>query len=182
MRLRIPPTDDDHVLVDNAGRGQHNRLLLVVPTQVLAQIDAAALAKTLHRLPGLRVQAVEIVHDPREDAPLLAVGPIGHPARRLVAANAGVELPNNFAGCSVEGNKLLRRRVGVKRAPHDERIVLDAALFAGVEAPRQFEQLHVGPVDLLELGIMVAVEAAVVDRPTQRALPRAECASHSRHQ
>ncbi len=65
-------------------------------------------------------------------------------------------------------------RVGVERAADDERVGLDAALFAGVEGPCLLEQVDVVAIDLREVGVVVAVEAAVVDGPVDLRLREAQ--------
>ena len=95
MCLRIPAADDDHVLVKHARRGERNGLLREIAAQFLAQIDASRFAESGNRLACLRIQAIEKIHDPCKDATPLAVNPVGHSSRRLVGANAGVELPSS---------------------------------------------------------------------------------------
>ena len=126
-----------------------------------------------NRFARLRVQAIQEVHHAGEDARPLAVAPIGHAAAGLSGANAGVELPFQFAGGGIEGDYDLRMRVGVKRAAHDERIDFKVAFLAGIVAPRKLKAMNVGAIDLGERRVMVALGTPAVGRPADAALRRA---------
>ena len=151
MRFRIPSAHDDQVLVHHARSGQGNRLLQVVAAQPLAQIDAALLAKRGDGLARLPIQTIQKIHDPGEDAFFLAVGPVSNAAGRLRTAHAGVELPLQLAGRGIHGNHFLRGCVGIQRASHNQGIVLQPTLFAGVEGPCGSKAVHVDAVDLGQL-------------------------------
>ena len=178
MGFRVAPTDDDQVFVDDARGGERDGLLEVVAATILgealAQIDAATLAKRRHGGSGARIEAVEKVHDAGEDALLAAVGPVGEAARWLRTGDSGVELPFELAGGGVEGDHLLRGGVGIKGAADDQRIVLQAALFAGIEAPCQGEPMDVAAIDLRQAGVVIAVGSAAIGRPANHTLRRTE--------
>ena len=97
--------------------------------------------------------------------PCCAVIPIRDAARGLAGNDAGIELPLQFAGCGIKRDDFGLRRVGVQRAADDERVGLDAAFLAGVIGPCLLELMDVVASDLGERGVVVAVEAAVVDGP-----------------
>ena len=55
----VAAADDQQILVDDAGRGERDRLLRRVAAQILAQIDAARRAEARDRLAGARVERVD---------------------------------------------------------------------------------------------------------------------------
>ena len=84
----------------------------------------------------------------------MAVGPPGEAAVRAGAVDAGVELPEEFSGGSVEGNDFLFGGDGVEDAFDDDGSGFEAAGFAGVELPCELEVCDVGAIDLLEGGVV----------------------------
>ena len=139
----------------------------------LAQIDAAVLGEAADGLASLRIEAEEVIDNAGKEPAVFAIGPVRETARRLgkaeaagaIGAEAGIEGPQELAGGGVKGDDLEGWRKGVKRAPDDERIGLDAALFAGIEGPCHAQANDVGAVDLAQRRVMVAVLAAVVGGP-----------------
>ena len=175
MRLRIPPSHNNQVLVDDPRCSQIDGLALIIPAQLFAQVDPPRLTEGCYRLARLRIQAIEKVHHPGKNASLLAIGPVRHPPRRLRPAHPGVKLPLQRPCRRVQRNNLLRRRIGIERPPHNQRIVLNPARLAGIERPRHLQQANVASIDLRQLGVVIAVSPAIVDRPVHSVL------RHARH-
>src|ERR1700722_11134605 len=72
----VCPADDNQILVYTPGRGELDGLLLVRVAESFTQVDSSLLAKAGNHLTGGCVQSVEIIASPRQDAGLMAVGPI----------------------------------------------------------------------------------------------------------
>src|SRR5262249_26094954 len=73
--------DDQHVLVNGAGRGIADRdVPWFAPLKTFSQIDAPINAEALRGLSGLRVERVKPMSKPEEDSLLSAVFPIRNPA------------------------------------------------------------------------------------------------------
>ena len=123
------------------------------------------------RLAGSRVKAIEKIHYPGKDAASFAVGPVRHSARRLGAANPGVELPLQLSRCSVQRHHFLRRRVRIKRPAHDQRIDLEFRPFRRCRrsTPR-LQPANVGAVDLRQRSNSGLIGAAVVCAANRRLL------------
>jgi hypothetical protein len=123
MGFRVPPAYDNQVLVNDAWAGQRNRQQAVIAAQIFAQINSSALSKCRNRLAGLSVKRIQKIGDRGEDAAIFAIRPIGKPSHWILAGDAGVELPNEPAGCGVESNDFLRRGVGIENVPQDDGLV-----------------------------------------------------------
>ncbi len=80
LRFRIAAADDDQIFVDDPRTGQRDRLNAVISPESFPKIDAAAFAEALDWPARSRIQSVKEVHDAREHAALVSVGPIGHTA------------------------------------------------------------------------------------------------------
>src|ERR1700761_585573 len=79
--LRIPSADNDRILVDPPGTGERDRLRQVVAAEPLAQIDPAFFAEGWDWPACLRIQRVEIIHHPGQDATLMPVAPVRDASR-----------------------------------------------------------------------------------------------------
>jgi hypothetical protein len=175
--FRIAATDDDEVLVDDAGSGEGDGLLLEFGVEVIAkafaEIEAAIVGKVGNGFARRCVEGVEEVEDAGEDARTLAVGPIRKAAGGLRGAadgavmviDGGVEGPEQLSGGSVESDDLAQGRVSVQDASDDERVGLETTFFAGVELPCNFELGNVGAIDLGKRRVVIAVDTAVVGGP-----------------
>ena len=148
VSLRIAATDDDEVLVNEAGGREGDGVLCVVAPQILAKIDSAIFGKVRDGFTGGGVKSVQVIQDPGEDAGMGAIGPVREAARRLAVFEAGIEGPDLLAGSRIEGNDFAGKCAGVQHAANDEGVGFEIALFARVELPRNFELGHVGAIDL----------------------------------
>src|ERR1700756_2710980 len=88
VRLWITAPNDDQVFVDDARRSERNRLRLKVAPKILAQIDAARLAKRWDRMARFRIEAIETVHHAGKVAAMRAVSEVGKAACGLGTVNA----------------------------------------------------------------------------------------------
>ena len=187
MRLGLAAADDDHVFVNDAGRGERDRecaevRLHAIDGQTLAQIDVTIFAEAGDQIAGVGVEAVEKVHHAGVDAAALAIIPVRDAASRLAGDDAGVEFPLQLTGSGIESDDLGLRRVGVERAADDERVGLDRALLAGVVGPCLLKQVHIVAIDLREPGVVIAVQAAVVDGPVRASLRETKWCERERQQ
>ena len=151
--LAHAPADDHEVAIDDAGRGEAHRLRGRLTPEVFAQVDAAVLAEARDGFASGGVQRVHEVVDRREHPRVFSVRPVHEAAIRAGARDAGVEQPELFAGCRVDGEGLVRRRVAEECAPDDDGLGLRVALLAGVVLPRELERGDVAAIDLRERGV-----------------------------
>ncbi len=170
MSLRIPPPNNDEVLIDQTRRGQRDRLLRVIATQVFAQIEPAILAEVRQRFARCRIERVEVVQHAREQARVRAIAPPGKPSRGLRVFEAGIEAPDKFPRRSIERDDLALRRASVENPPNDEGVGFNVALFSRIELPRHLQPSNVGAVDLRKPAVVIAVDPPVVNRPVDVAL------------
>ena len=144
------------------------------------QIDDAVFAEARDRLAGVRVQIHQAVSggDEHDAVVALAVGPVGNAAARKLARSDGRAIsfaqavdPDHFAGLCIERDHgTARSRGGVEHALHHQRrsfqLVFGAgAEVIGLEAPGDFELVEVGGVDLIERGILGALQIGRVVGP-----------------
>src|SRR5207244_5573740 len=72
--------NDDQSLVDDARRSQRHIVLGEIARKVLPQVDRTVIAEAPDWLTGLRIEGVEIIHDPRQQSALLPVASKGKSA------------------------------------------------------------------------------------------------------
>src|ERR1035437_2869757 len=178
LRLRIAPAHNDQVLVHNARCGKRNRLLLIIAARIIAQpfaqINAACLAKLRNRLARAGIQTVHEIHDPRKDAFFVSISPVSNAAGWLRPANPRIEFPPQLPRCCVESDNFLCWRIGVQSAAHNQWIILEPTLFAGIEAPGDFKLLNICAVNLFQGGVVVSFGPPVIGRPADRTLRSAD--------
>src|ERR1019366_4241395 len=184
VRFRISPANNNQVLVHNARCGQRNRLLLIIAPRIIAQpfaqINAACLAKLRNRLARAGIQTVHEIHDPRKDAFIVPVSPISNAAGWLRPADPRIELPLQLSRCCVESDNFLCRRIGVQSPAHNQWIILEPTLFAGIEAPGDLELSYICPVNLFQAGVVVCFGSPVIGGPADRALRSADYTEEGR--
>jgi hypothetical protein len=168
QRLRLTPSQNQEVFVDDAGTGQRDHQSLGVAAQALAQVDAAMLAKRGNGFPRRRIQGVNKIHDVGKDAPMRSVGPRRKAAIRLASDDAGIEFPKQLSGAGVERDHLLRRRVRVENSIHNQWAGLKPSRFSRIETPRDLKLLDVGAIDLREAGVPHVFRRPAVHGPITR--------------
>src|SRR5580704_16661864 len=106
MGFRIATAHDNQVLVNDARRGQRDRLFAIIPAKVFAKVDAAVFSEARDWFAIAWVECVEkICNAGEEPAPgtiFRMVRPPGKAPHRLCASHAGVEAPDQLSRCSVE--------------------------------------------------------------------------------
>ena len=158
--------DNQQVLVNDAGAGQDDGLLLGVAAQTFAEVDAAVAAEIGDWFAGAGVEGVDIALDGGEDTRRFAVGPVDHGAIRAVAGDAGVESPEKFSGGAVERDRFVAGREAVEDAVDENGLGLRIArAVGGVVGPGDCELFHVGAVDLLEVGVADTGGSAAIGGP-----------------
>src|ERR1700752_253063 len=86
----------------------------------------------------------------------------------LRSFDAGIEFPEEFSGSGIERENLLSGSDAVENAVDDEGSGLQAAFFARVEGPGDFELADVGAIDLSERGEVIGFGGAGITRPVLR--------------
>ncbi len=153
MRFGFASADDDQVPVDDAWCCERYREraevgLQSIDDKAFAQIDAAILPEAWDELSGFRIEAEQKIHHAGVDAAVAAVVPVRDTTDGLTGNDTGVELPLQLSRHGIERDNFAAGSGCVKRAANDERIGLDATLFAGVVGPGTLEQVHVVAIDL----------------------------------
>src|SRR5690606_4062278 len=87
------------------------------------------------------------------------------PRVRPLPADARVEHPSHAPWGAMTGDGPARRRADEHAAPGDERLRLQAAAFAAVPDPGDFEVPDVAAIDLVEARVAQLPGAAAVGRP-----------------
>ena len=166
--LADPSADDDQVLVDDARRGEQDRLRRRIAAEVLRARSIAAVAGRTTAI-GFPVRASSAYMNgpcPREDPRFVAARPVGDAAVRPAPLDARIELPAQGAGRGVERDDLVLRRRREQDAVDDDRVRLEAAGLARIVRPRDLEGPHVRPVDLREGRVANLLGSAAVRGPS----------------
>ena len=191
MRLHCQPfaergADDHDVLCHGRRRvetdftGLERDLLPLADDGADFQIDDAVLAELTDRRAGVRVQRHEVVAraDEQHAIVALAVGPVGEAAARELPrrGNGARPLaqrvhPHQLAALRIERDDRAAGAAGRVHDPlHHQRgafqlVLGTCAEIVGLEAPRDFELVEVGCVDLIERRVARAFHVRGVVRP-----------------
>ena len=134
-RFGIAAADNEEILVNDCRTGERNERFGIVAAEIFAKIDAAIFAEGWNGLAGCGVQRVNEVHYADQNALVIVGGPRGEAAVRLRADDTWIELPQNLAGGTIEGEDFLRRRDSVQNAIKDDWAGLETARFLCIEGP-----------------------------------------------
>ena len=160
------PADDEGVPIDDSRRRQLNRLLLGIPAQIRAEVDASAFPEGGDRLPGLGVEGVEEMQHCREHPPVGAVRPVHQTAIRPSTLDSRIERPQELSRRGAKSKSLVRRRQRIKDAVDDDGLGLESPGLPGVVGPGDLQILHVPAVDLTQARITNLFGAAPVRLPS----------------
>src|SRR5262245_57627370 len=134
--LTDPPADDHQVLIDNAWRRQQHGLRITIAPELFAQIDPSTTPPEFWNWStGRRVERVDVRVLPRENARMLAVGPVHDAAIGTTADDARIERPSAHARRCVERDDFMGRRQRIQQAIDDQGARLETALLTRVVRP-----------------------------------------------
>ena len=145
------------------GLNADNRLRIAAES--LPQIDQPVVAERQNRFSCSRVDLLEVVVDREDQPPILAV--LALPIRDAARCQARQVLvdPDLLAGGCVERHERAVPRQHVHDVVDDDRIEHIGTIVAGRIDPGDFELVHIGLVDLLEIDEVRGIRSAAVVLP-----------------